>query len=330
MTHWRFFVDRGGTFTDCIGVAPSGDVRVVKVLSTDDAPLVAMRRILELPPDAPLPACELRLGTTLATNALLEKNGARCALAITRGFADLLEIGDQSRPEIFALAIEHPRLLHEHVVEIDERADPHGRVLARSDPAVLRAALADARARGIASLAVVVLHGTRCPELERAIGAVAREVGFEHVALSHEVAAEQGALARGDTAIVDAATTPLLRDYLAQLMAALPGSRVRVMQSNGGLADAAVFRGKDAILSGPAGGVVATAALARAHGLPAAIGFDMGGTSTDVARVAGDPEHVYETRTADVRIRVPMLAVHTIAAGGGSICRFDGHRFVVG
>src|SRR5688572_16006134 len=175
MTHWRFFVDRGGTFTDCIGVAPSGDVRVVKVLSTDDAPLVAMRRILELPPDAPLPACELRLGTTLATNALLEKNGARCALAITRGFADLPEIGDQTRPEIFALAIDPPRLLHERVVEIDARADPKGRVLARPDPAELRAQLAAVRAEGIASLAIVVLHATRCPELERDVAAIAKD-----------------------------------------------------------------------------------------------------------------------------------------------------------
>ncbi len=330
MERWRFFVDRGGTFTDCIGVAPDGDVRVAKVLSTDDAPLVAMRRILALADDAPLPACELRLGTTLATNALLERTGARCALAITRGFADLPEIGDQTRPEIFALAIDPPRLLHERTIEIDARADPHGHVLARPDPTELRAQLAALRADGITSLAIVVLHATRCPALERDVAAIAREVGFAHVVASHEVAAEQGMLARGDTTLVDAATTPLLRTYLASLVRALPGSRVRVMQSNGGLADAAVFRGKDAILSGPAGGVVATAAIARAHGVPAAIGFDMGGTSTDVVRVAGEPEHVYETRTADVRIRVPMLAVHTIAAGGGSVCRFDGHRFVVG
>jgi len=327
---WRFFVDRGGTFTDCIGVAPTGEVRIVKVLSCDDAPLVAMRRILALSDDDPLPACELRLGTTLATNALLEKTGARCALAITRGFADLLVIGDQSRPDIFALAIEHPRPLHEEVVEIDARADPTGAVLQRPDPAVLRRDLAALQARGIDSLAILVLHGTRAPALERDIADVARAVGFRHIVASHEVASEPGALARGDTAVVDAATTPLVRDYLAKLAAALPGGRVQVMQSSGGLADAAAFRGRDAILSGPAGGVVATAALARTHGLPAAIGFDMGGTSTDVTRVAGEPEHVYETTTAGVRMRVPMLAVHTIAAGGGSICRFDGHRFVVG
>jgi 5-oxoprolinase (ATP-hydrolysing) len=334
---WEFWIDRGGTFTDCLGRDPAtGEVRVAKVLSSDRAPLEAIRKLLALGDRDPIPACDIRMGTTLATNALLERKGTPFALAITRGFRDLLAIGTQARPRIFDLEIKKPELLYREVLELDARADASGAVLARPEPARLRAELTRLRERGFASLAVVVLHAYRAGELEREIGDAAREVGFAHVALSHEVASEIGLLARGDTACVDAYLTPLLRDYVAALRAELPGSRIRIMQSSGGLTDASSFRGPHAILSGPAGGVVAYAHVARAMGETRAIGFDMGGTSTDVSRVeasasgAFDFERVYETETAGVRVFAPMLSIHTVAAGGGSLCRYDGYRFRVG
>jgi len=334
---WEFWIDRGGTFTDCLGRDPAtGGLRIAKVLSSDRAPLVAIRRILGIGAVEPIPACDIRMGTTLATNALLERKGTPFALAITRGFRDLLAIGTQARPRIFELEIRKPELLYREVLEVDARADASGAVLARPEPASLRAELARLREHGLASLAVVVLHAYRARELELEIGAAARDVGFSHVALSHEVAAEIGLLARGDTACVDAYLTPLLRDYVAALRAELPGSRLAIMQSSGGLTDASQFRGPHAILSGPAGGVVACAHVAREMGARRSIGFDMGGTSTDVSRVDADAagavefERVYETETAGVRVFAPMLAIHTVAAGGGSLCRYDGYRFSVG
>ena len=328
---WEFWIDRGGTFTDCLGRDPaSGAVSVAKLLSSDRAPLVGIREILGLAPDARIPPCDIRMGTTIATNALLERKGTDCALAITRGFRDLLEIGTQARPDIFALEIRKPEVLYREVLEVDARCDPQGGVLERPDPVALREELCALRERGHQSLAVVVLHAYRAGELEREIGALAREAGFEHVALSHEVAAEIGIVGRGDTTCVDAYLTPLIRDYVRTLQDELPGSTLRIMQSSGGLTDAERFRGPHAILSGPAGGVVAYAHVARAAGLPRAVGFDMGGTSTDVSRFDGEFERVYETETAGVRIRAPMMAIHTVAAGGGSICRYDGHRLTVG
>ena len=328
---WEFWIDRGGTFTDCLGRDPrGGGLRVAKVLSSDGAPLVGIREILGLEPGAPIPPCDIRMGTTIATNALLERHGVRCALLITRGFGDLLEIGTQARPRIFELEIRKPEVLYERVVEIDARADRDGGVLQRPDPGELRRQLEALRADGIDSLAVVVLHAYCAPGLEKEIGALAREVGFGDVALSHEVAAEIGILGRGDTACVDAYLTPLIRAYVDTLLAELPGSRLRIMQSSGGLTGARSFRGPHAILSGPAGGVVACARIAEGMGALPAIGFDMGGTSTDVSRFGGEFERVYETETAGVRVRAPMMAIHTVAAGGGSLCRFDGYRLQVG
>ena len=333
----EFWIDRGGTFTDCIARdAGSGRLRVAKRLSSDRAPLDAIRELLGLAPGAPIPPCDVRMGTTLATNALLERKGAPFALVITRGFRDLLAIGTQARPKLFDLAIRKPELLYREVLEVDARAAADGQILERPRPERLRAELARLRRAGLSSLAVVVLHAYRGGELEREIGALAREVGFAHVALSHEVAPEMGLLARGDTACVDAYLTPLLREYVAALRRELPGSTLRIMQSSGGLTSAERFRGPHAILSGPAGGVVACAHVASGLGAARAIGFDMGGTSTDVCRVDAAPdgsvefERVYETETAGVRIFAPMLAVHTVAAGGGSLCRFDGYRFRVG
>ncbi len=328
---WEFWIDRGGTFTDCIGKNPlTGELSVAKVLSSDRAPLVGMRRLLGLPDDAPLPPSDVRMGTTVATNALLERKGTRVALLVTRGFRDLLEIGTQARPHLFQLDIRKPGVLYETVAEVDARLSPDGAVLARPDATELRAQLRELRVAGFDSLAVLVLHAYKNPELELAIGAEARALGFSHVALSHEVAHELGMLGRGDTATVDAYLTPLLGSYLKTLAAELPGSRLRVMQSSGGLTDAARFRGPHAILSGPAGGVVGYARIAERAGYGRTIGFDMGGTSTDVSRYDGELDRTYEAEVAGVRIRAPMMSIHTVAAGGGSVCRFDGYRMTVG
>ena len=331
MTRWQFWIDRGGTFTDCLGLDPTtGAITVVKVLSTDRAPLRGIRILLGLGDSDAIPACDIRMGTTIATNALLERRGARCALVTTRGFADLPAIGTQARPHIFALDIRKPALLHEAVVEVDARASTTGEVIARPDLDLLADDLRRLRQEGIASLAVVVINAHCAPDLELDIGEVARTVGFDHVSLSSEVANEIGMVGRGDTAVVDAYLTPLIRAYVAALHEQLPGSSLRIMQSSGGLTDAARFRGRNAILSGPAAGVVAYANIVATMGLSRAIGFDMGGTSTDVSAFTGELELGYETEIAGVRLRAPMVAIHTIAAGGGSICRYDGFRFTVG
>ena len=328
---WHIWIDRGGTFTDCVGREPAtGRLRAVKLLSGDRAPLVGIRRLMGLADDAPVPPCHVRMGTTIATNALLERRGAPCGLVITRGFADLLTIGDQTRPDLFALAIAPRELLHTCVLEVDARQDASGAVLLRPDVPALASALAGLRAQGLRSVAVALLHAHRDGVLEREVGALARSAGFEHVTLSHEVAGAQGLLARAETAVVDAYLTPLLRDYVALLLSELPGSDLQIMQSSGDLTPARRFRGRDAVLSGPAGGVVAIAAVARELGLAQVIGFDMGGTSTDVTRFAGRFERRHEAEVAGVRVRTPMLAIHTVAAGGGSVCRVDGERLTVG
>jgi 5-oxoprolinase (ATP-hydrolysing) len=328
---WRFWIDRGGTFTDCIGVDPStSEIRIAKVLSTDRAPIEGIRRILGLGDEKPIPPCDVRMGTTLATNALLERRGAPTTLVITQGFGDALEIGTQARPDIFALAIEKPSRLPADVVETPARAGPGGEILARADRDALLERLRASKAQGIESVAVVVLHAYAAPELELEIEEVAREAGFADVSLSHRVANEIGLVGRGDTTCVDAYLTPLIRRHVDAVRAELPGSSLRIMQSSGGLRDAGSFRGMNAILSGPAGGVVAVAGIARDLGLTQVIGLDMGGTSTDVSRWSGTFERTYDNEVAGVRLRAPMLSIHTVAAGGGSICRFDGRRFVVG
>ena len=331
MDRWQFWIDRGGTFTDCIGLDPSTrKLRVTKVLSSDRAPLEGIRRLLGLASDEPIPACDVRMGTTIATNALLERRGVRTALTITRGFGDLLRIGDQTRPDLFALDIEQTPPLASVVVEHDARRDAQGAVLSQADEAELLEALTRARAQGCESLAVVVMHDYADGLLESGVTQLARKAGFEHVMCSHAVSPQLGLLARSETTVVDAYLTPLLKAYLATMSAELPGSRLRMMQSSGGLTEAASFRGRDAVLSGPAGGAVALLELARRTGEREVIGFDMGGTSTDVARCAGELPRVYETRVAGVRLRAPMMDIHTIAAGGGSLCRFDGHKLTVG
>jgi 5-oxoprolinase (ATP-hydrolysing) len=301
-----------------------------ELFSHEEAPIVAIRRLLGLRLDQPIPPVQLRLGTTRGTNALLTRRGARTAFITTRGFADVLLIGYQQRPKLFALDIEKPTPLFESAVEIDERVLADGTVRRAPDAVRVREQLVVLRERGVESLAICLLHADRFPEHERLVATIAAEVGFAEVSVSHEVAPLVKIVARGDTTVVDAYLNPILRAYVDSLARSLPGSRIRLMTSAGGLVSPASFRGKDSILSGPAGGVVGFARAAEIAGFTKAIGFDMGGTSTDVARYDGRFEREYETEKAGVRVVAPMMAIHTVAAGGGSICDFDGTRLLVG
>ena len=330
---WNFAIDRGGTFTDIVATSTGGHVRVEKLLSEnpgqyDDAALEGIRRILAEERGA---LGDVRMGTTVATNALLERKGERLALAITRGFGDALRIGYQARPEIFARQIILPSMLYEEVVEIEERIGADGSIVRPLDEERARADLHILKAQGYDALAIVLMHGWRYRDHEKRLAAIARELGFSQVSVSHEVAPLIKLVGRGDTTVVDAYLSPILRRYVDKVAAGLgENARLQFMQSNGGLTEARAFRGKDAILSGPAGGVVGMVAASAPHGAERLIGFDMGGTSTDVSHYAGRYELGDENLIAGVRIRAPMMQVHTIAAGGGSICRFDGMRFRVG
>jgi 5-oxoprolinase (ATP-hydrolysing) len=332
---WEFWVDRGGTFTDCIGLAPDGSLHVAKVLSSETSSVEAIRRVLAsgggLAEGAPLPPCHAKLGTTLATNALLERRGVRTAVVANEGLGDLLAIGTQERPELFELAIHKPPPLQEQTLEVSARTGADGRTLEPLDVERLREKLEEAREGGIHSLAVTLLHAHREPTLEEQVAKLAKELGFPYVVASHEIAREIGLLARSETTAVDAYLTPLLRDHAAALSRELPGSRLRFMQSSGGLTEAGHFRGPAALLSGPAGGVVGAAQVAAEAGFARAVGFDMGGTSTDVSLVTrGEVDRAFETVVGGVRVKSPMLRIHTVAAGGGSLCRFDGFRLTVG
>ena len=330
---WNFAIDRGGTFTDIVATASDGRVRVEKLLSEnpgqyDDAALEGIRRVLA---DSDGSLGDVRMGTTVATNALLERKGERLALAITRGFGDALRIGYQARPEIFARHIVLPSMLYEAVVEIEERMGADGELVRPLDEDRARADLQILRAKGFEALAIVLMHGWRFTDHEKRLAEIARDVGFTQISVSHEVAPLIKLVGRGDTTVVDAYLSPILRRYVDKVAAGLgEDARLQFMQSNGGLTEARAFRGKDAILSGPAGGVVGMVAASAPHGNERLIGFDMGGTSTDVSHYAGRYELGDENLIAGVRIRAPMMQIHTIAAGGGSICRFDGMRFRVG
>jgi 5-oxoprolinase (ATP-hydrolysing) len=334
---WNFAIDRGGTFTDIVATASDGRVRVEKLLSEnpdqyEDAALEGIGRILA---DADGTLGDVRMGTTVATNALLERKGDRLALAITRGFGDALRIGYQARPEIFARDIVLPSMLYEAVVEIEERIGANGSLIRSVEEDRARADLQTLKAKGFDALAIVLMHGWRFSGHEERLAEIARELGFSQVSVSHEVAPLIKLVGRGDTTVVDAYLSPILRRYVDKVAAGLEqGARLQFMQSNGGLTEAMAFRGKDAILSGPAGGVVGMVAASAPHGSAnepmRLIGFDMGGTSTDVSHYAGRYELGDENLIAGVRIRAPMMQIHTIAAGGGSICRFDGMRFRVG
>jgi 5-oxoprolinase (ATP-hydrolysing) len=338
---WDFWVDRGGTFTDVIGRDPRGRLHPTKLLSESpayaDAAVEAIRRLLGVASGAAIPAGVIgavKMGTTVATNALLERRGERTLLVTTRGFRDALEIGYQARPRIFARNIIKPEQLYSGVVEIDERVRADGAVESTPDPEQVRAALADARAQGYDAVAIVFMHAYRYPAHERMAAQIARELGFAQVSESHVASALIKLVSRGDTTVVDAYLSPILARYVGQVSRDLDiertGARVMFMMSSGGLTSADLFAGRDAILSGPAGGVVAMARTGISAGFMRIIGFDMGGTSTDVAHFDGEFERAFETEVAGVRMRAPMMKIHTVAAGGGSILSFDGARFRVG
>ncbi|MBK17864.1 MAG: 5-oxoprolinase [Rhodospirillaceae bacterium] len=335
---WQFWVDRGGTFTDLVARRPDGSLHAYKLLSENperykDAAIQGIRDQLEIDKDSPIPdelVDAVKMGTTVATNALLERKGDRTLLVITEGFADQLRIGYQNRPKIFARKIELPELLYERVVEVKERYNAEGEELAPVDTEGAREALQTAYNDGIRSVAICFMHGYRYHDHEKAVAEIARDIGFTQVSVSHEVSPLMKLVGRGDTTVVDAYVSPILRRYVDQVASALGDVQLMFMQSNGGLTDAQFFQGKDSILSGPAGGIVGAARTAAMAGYTKLIGFDMGGTSTDVAHYNGEYERAFETLVAGVRMRAPMMHIHTVAAGGGSILHFDGARYRVG
>ena len=351
---WDFWIDRGGTFTDIIGRRPDGTLVAHKLLSDNpeiyrDAAVQGIRDLLGLRAGEPIPLHRIgtiKMGTTVATNALLERKGERTLLLITKGFRDALRIGYQARPKIFARRIVKPEMLYERVVEVDERVRADGTVESKPDLARVRAALAAARDDGIRAVAIVFMHAYRYPEHERQVAALAREMGFPQVSVSHEVSPVIKLVSRGDTTVVDAYLSPIIRRYVESVWAELQDGAVdrshrsgrsgkeaiplMFMMSSGGLTAAELFQGKDAILSGPAGGVVGMAETGREAGFSRLIGFDMGGTSTDVSHFDGEYERTFETEVAGVRMRAPMMLIHTVAAGGGSVLHYDGARFRVG
>ncbi|MDP1901089.1 MAG: hydantoinase B/oxoprolinase family protein [Rubrivivax sp.] len=335
---WQFWVDRGGTFTDVVGRAPGGELHTLKLLSENpeqypDAAVEGIRRLLGLQAGQAITPEQVecvKMGTTVATNALLERKGDRTLLVTTQGFADALRIAYQARPRLFDRRIVLPELLYERVIEARERVGAQGEVLQALDAAQLRIELQAAFDAGLRACAIVFMHGWRHTAHEQAAAALAREIGFSQVSVSHEVSPLMKLVSRGDTTVVDAYLSPILRRYVDQVAAQMPGVRLFFMQSSGGLTEAHRFQGKDAILSGPAGGIVGMVRTATAAGHHKVIGFDMGGTSTDVSHYAGEFERAFETLVAGVRMRAPMMSIHTVAAGGGSILGFDGARLRVG
>jgi 5-oxoprolinase (ATP-hydrolysing) len=338
MNRWQFWIDRGGTFTDIVGRRPDGSLRTMKLLSENpeqyrDAAVEGIRRLLNLGPDqaiSPDQVEAVKMGTTVATNALLERKGEPLLLAVTAGFGDALRIAYQNRPRLFEREITLPELLHREVLELNERIGADGSVIKPLDDEHARAMLQSGFDRGFRAIAIVLMHAYRSPEHEQKVAQLAREIGYTQISVSHEVSPLIRYVARGDTTVVDAYLSPVLRRYVEQVAQAMPGVRVQFMQSNGGLVDASVFQGKDSILSGPAGGIVGMARVSQLAGFDQVIGFDMGGTSTDVSHFAGEFERAYETQVAGVRLRAPMMSIHTVAAGGGSILHFDGARMRVG
>ena len=338
---WDFWIDRGGTFTDVIGRAPDGSLHATKFLSENhaysDAAVHGIRTLLGLERTTPIPAGsigDVRMGTTVATNALLERKGEPTLLVITRGFRDALRIGYQARPRIFDKKITKPAELYSDVLEIAERVRADGTVECTPDLDAIRTNLLEARKAGFNAIAIAFMHAWRFPDHEKQVAQIAREIGFPQVSVSHEVSPLIKLVGRGDTTVVDAYLSPILTRYVSQVAAELDvsrsGARLMFMMSSGGLTAASLFQGKDAVLSGPAGGVVALAETGKEAGFDRVIGFDMGGTSTDVAHFSGEYERAFDTEVAGVRMRAPMMLVHTVAAGGGSILHYDGARFRVG
>lgn len=342
-TKWQFWIDRGGTFTDIIGRNPAGKIITHKLLSENarqyqDAAIQGIRDLLRLKEGDVIPIDNIesiKMGTTVATNALLERKGENTLLAITSGFADILRIGYQQRPKLFSLDINLPDMLYSKIIEIEERVDVNGKILTKLDTLKSEKLLKSAFNEGYKSIAIVLLHGYRYQDHENKLKLIAKEIGFKQISVSHNVSPLMKIIPRGDTTVVDAYLSPILRRYVAQVKNALgsdknDSGKLKFMQSNGGLTDANYFQGKDAILSGPAGGVVGMVKTGEKVGLNKLIGFDMGGTSTDVCHYNGEYERTLETEVAGVRLRSPMMLINTVAAGGGSILNFDGSRYRVG
>ncbi len=360
-SRWQFWIDRGGTFTDIVAKSPEGKIIVDKLLSENpeqyqDAPIQGIRDILGIGKNQPIPTEKIgvvKMGTTVATNALLERKGDRVVFVTTRGFKDALRIGYQNRPDIFALNITLPEMLYERVIEVAERYNAQGEELESINKEQVKQDLQAAFDIGIRSCAIVFMHSYRYPQHELEVGKIAEEIGFSQISLSHQVSPLIKFVSRGDTTVVDAYLSPILRRYVEQVKNNLYNfkensnnqllrrkafdptnhhlpTKLMFMQSNGGLIDADSFQGKDSILSGPAGGVVGAVKTCEIAGFKQIIGFDMGGTSTDVSHYRGEYERSFETEVAGVRLRSPMMAIHTVAAGGSSILHFDGNRYRVG
>ena len=335
---WQFWIDRGGTFTDVVGRKPDGTLVTHKLLSEnpeqyEDAAVAGIRHLLGLKADEPVRPDRVecvKMGTTVATNALLERKGEPTLLVTTRGFRDALRIAYQNRPRLFVRHIVLPELLYQAVVEADERVGAHGDLVQALDEVALREAMQAQYASGLRSVAIVFMHGYRYSAHEQVAKRIAQEIGFTQISTSHETSPMMKYVGRGDTTVVDAYLSPILGRYVDRVAQEMPEVRLFFMQSSGGLTDAHTFQGKDAILSGPAGGIVGMARTAKLGGHAKVIGFDMGGTSTDVSHYAGEFEREFETQVAGVRMRAPMMSIHTVAAGGGSILAFDGARFRVG
>ena len=335
---WQFYIDRGGTFTDLVARSPQGEILTHKLLSENpeqypDAPIQGIRNLMGIAKNQPIPTEQIavvKMGTTVATNALLERKGDRVALLITQGFKDALRIGYQNRPDIFALQIVLPSMLYETAIEVEERYDAQGNELKPVNQNQLQQDLQQAYQQGIKSCAIVLMHGYRYPQHELEVAEIARAVGFKQVSISHQVSPLIKLVSRGDTTVVDAYLTPILRRYVDRVTEQLPDVRLLFMKSDGGLVAAEQFQGKDSILSGPAGGIVGAVQTSKQAGFEKIITFDMGGTSTDVAHYAGEYEREIDSEIAGARMRVPVLAIHTIAAGGGSILKFDGMSYRVG
>lgn len=335
---WQFWIDRGGTFTDIVAYTPDGEYRTHKLLSENperykDAALQGIRELLDLGSDETIPSHQIhsvKMGTTVATNALLERAGTPTALVITRGFKDALRIAYQNRPRLFDLDIKLPELLYRQVIEIEERVGAQGELITPLNEMAARRDLSSLYQQGIRSIAIVLMHGYRFTAHEKQLAKIAAEIGFSQISVSHEASPLMKLVSRGDTTVVDAYLSPILRHYIDQVAAELGDTQLMFMQSNGGLVSADSFQGKDSILSGPAGGIVGAVKTCQAAGHNHIIGFDMGGTSTDVSHFNGEYERTFNSVVAGVRMRAPMMQIHTVAAGGGSILHFDGSRFRVG
>ena len=340
---WQFWIDRGGTFTDIVARKPNGLIQTHKLLSENpkqyqDAAIHGMKEMLGISAEEDLPRDQIsvvKMGTTLATNALLERKGEDTLLVITKGFKDQLRIGYQTRPDLFALHIELPDLLYSEVLEIEERIGARGNILVTLNKDAAREGMIKHYRKGLRSIAIVLMHGYRYHVHEKQLVVLAKEIGFTQISVSHEISPLIKLVSRGDTTVIDAYLSPVLRTYVNQVSSQLQiqnkqKSYLMFMKSNGGLTDAMLFRGKDAILSGPTGGVVGMSKVCELAGFKKVIGFDMGGTSTDVSHYNGKLDKTFDTQIAGVRLQAPMMLINTIAAGGGSVLKFHDERYQVG